>query len=72
MRLLGRKRICQVHFKDRPFLEKGSGLVDWPAAVKVLREIKYDGWIVLETGSPNKDIVADTKKNLAYSKGLFG
>ncbi len=72
MRLLGRKRICQVHFKDRPFLEKGSGLVDWPAAVKVLQEIKYDGWIVLETGSPNKDIVADTRKNLAYAKGLFG
>jgi L-ribulose-5-phosphate 3-epimerase len=72
MRLLGRKRICQVHFKDRPFLDPGSGTVDWPAVVKVLREIKYDGWIVLETGSPNKDIVADTKKNLAYAKGLFG
>jgi sugar phosphate isomerase/epimerase len=72
MRLLGRERICQVHFKDRPFLNPGSGLVDWPAAVKVLREIKYDGWIVLETGSPNNDIVADTKKNLAYAKGLFG
>jgi len=71
MRLLGRKRICQIHFKDRPFLDPGSGLVDWPAVVKVLREIKYDGWIVLETGSPNKDIVADTKKNLAYAKGLF-
>ncbi|MDM8006644.1 MAG: sugar phosphate isomerase/epimerase family protein [Phycisphaerae bacterium] len=72
MRLLGRKRICQIHFKDYPMLEKGSGTVDWPAAVKVLREIKYDGWIVLETGSPNKDIVADTKKNLAYAKGLVG
>lgn len=71
MRLLGRQRICQVHFKDYPMLEKGSGTVDWPAVVKVLREIKYDGWIVLETGSPNKDIVADTKKNLAYAKGLF-
>lgn len=71
MRLLGRKRICQIHFKDYPMLEKGSGKVDWPAAAKVLREIKYDGWIVLETGSPNKDIVADTKKNLAYAKGLF-
>jgi L-ribulose-5-phosphate 3-epimerase len=69
--LLGRKRICQVHFKDYPMLEKGSGTVDWPAIVKTLREIKYDGWIVLETGSPNKDIVADTKKNLAYAKGLF-
>lgn len=72
MRLLGRNRICQIHFKDYPMLEKGSGKVDWPAAVRVLREIKYDGWIVLETGSPNKDIVADTKKNLAYVKGLFG
>ncbi|HPD28545.1 MAG TPA: sugar phosphate isomerase/epimerase family protein [Phycisphaerae bacterium] len=71
MRLLGRNKICQIHFKDYPMLEKGSGKVDWPATVRVLREIKYDGWIVLETGSPNKDIVADTKKNLAYVKGLF-
>jgi L-ribulose-5-phosphate 3-epimerase len=68
---LGRERICQVHFKDRPFLEQGTGTVNWPATVAALKRTKYDGWIVFETGSPNKDIVADTKKNLAYTRGLF-
>ena len=29
--------------------------------------IGYRGWYVLETGSPNKDIVADTRANIEYS-----
>jgi sugar phosphate isomerase/epimerase len=69
--LLGRQRICQVHFKDWPYLEQGGGTVDWPAVVERLVEIRYDRWIVLEIGSPNKKIVADTKRNLAYVKSLF-
>lgn len=72
IRQLGRDRICQIHFKDSPYLEKGSGKVDWPAVVAAIQEIRYDGWIVLETGAPSKDVVADTKQNLAYVKRLFG
>ena len=72
LKTLGADRICQIHFKDRPYLEKGSGDVDWPAVVAAIEEIRYSGWIVLETPSPTKDIVADTRKNLAYARKLFG
>ncbi len=72
MKTLGADRICQIHFKDFPELEKGSGTVNWPKVVETIDEIKYDGWIVLETPSPTKDMVADTRKNLEYVRRLFG
>ncbi len=68
---IGIERICQIHFKDTPSLEQGSGKVDWPATVAALKELKYPGWIVLETPSPSKDVVADTRKNLQYAQRLF-
>jgi len=71
IKLLGRDRICQIHFKDKPFLKQGSGTVDWPAVVAALKNIKYPGWIVLETTSPTRDVVADTRKNLKYVRELF-
>lgn len=70
MKQIGVDRICQVHFKDVPCLEEGSGKVDWPAAVAALKQMSYRGWIVLETPSP-KDVVADTRKNLDYVRRLF-
>lgn len=72
LKTLGPERICQIHFKDTPYLEKGSGKVDWPQAVAAIKEMNYGGWIVLETGGPSGDIVADTKKNLEYVRRLFG
>lgn len=71
LKTLGADRICQIHFKDNPYLENGSGKVDWPAVVATIKEIKYPGWIVLETPSPTKDMVADTRKNLEYVRRLF-
>jgi sugar phosphate isomerase/epimerase len=70
IRLIGAERICQVHFMEGPdYL--GGGKIDWPAVVGTLREIGYPGWAVLETTSPSKDVVADTRRNLAYLRGLF-
>lgn len=71
LKTLGKDRICQIHFKDTPYLEKGSGKVNWPATVAAIRELNYTGWIVLETPRPSGDIVADTKKNLEYVRRLF-
>ncbi len=63
-------RICQIHFKaGKDFL--GQGEVDVPAAVKAIQDIKYSGWIVLETSCPTKDTVADFRTNLEYTKGVF-
>jgi L-ribulose-5-phosphate 3-epimerase len=71
MKQLGAERICEIHFKDTPYLEGGSGNVDWPKAVAAIKEMKYPGWIILETPCPTKDVVADTKKNLEYVRKLF-
>ncbi len=71
IRLLGRKLIRQVHVKEGPAM-LGSGKIDWPAVAGALRDIGYDGWVVLETQSPSKDVLADTRKNLAYVREHFG
>ncbi len=71
VRLLGRDRICQVHFKEGPHLLGRGKVLDWPAIVATLKEIGYDGWVVLETSSPN-GVLADTRANLQYVKDLFG
>jgi sugar phosphate isomerase/epimerase len=69
VRLLGRKNICQLHFKQGAHLLGGGG-PDWPAIVEVLNEIEYDGWLVLETACPN-DRVTDSRKNMEYLRRLF-
>jgi len=68
---LGRKRICEVHFKEGSHLLGQNKKIDWPAVVQALRAIEYQGWIVLETSSPSGNLVKDTKKNLAYTRSLL-
>jgi L-ribulose-5-phosphate 3-epimerase len=70
LRLLGRDRICQVHFKEGPARLGESGKIDWPAVAATLEEIGYPGWIVLETWSPH-GVLADGRANLAYVRKLF-
>jgi len=68
IRLL-RGRICQFHFKDKPYL--GEGRVDVRAALRAIEETGWSGAIVLETGSPTKDVESDLRKNREYLKGLL-
>lgn len=68
---LGRDRICEVHFKEGPHYLGTTGIPDWAAVTATLRNIRYDGWVVLETSCPTGDPTADTRKNLAYAQGLF-
>jgi len=70
IKLIGAKRICQIHFKEGPNL-LGSGKIDWPAVVATLKQINYPGWIVLETSSPTKNVLVDTQANLRYVRRLF-
>ena len=69
IRKLGRDRICQFHFKDKGYL--GEGKVDFPAIVTAIREIGFQGWANLETGSPSGSVEADTKRNLSYLEALI-
>jgi L-ribulose-5-phosphate 3-epimerase len=70
-KLLG-KRIHQIHVKNANMLMSGQGgRLDWPRMAKEFYEIGYRGWYVLETDSPTKDIIADTRANIEYVKKTF-
>jgi L-ribulose-5-phosphate 3-epimerase len=70
-KLLG-KRISQIHVKNADMLMSGQGgRLDWPRMAKEFYDIGFRGWYVLETGSPSKDIVADTRANIEYVKKTF-
>ena len=53
-------RIRRVHFKDfrravgtvDGFCDLLSGDVDWPAVMRALRAIRYDGWVAAEMIPP--------------------
>ena len=70
IRRLGKKRLCQFHFKDKGYL--GEGKVDVAAAVKALREIGYEGFVVLETGAPSGNVEADLRRNQEYTRRALG
>lgn len=48
IRMLGNNLIAQFHFKDRGTL-LGQGQVDMAQVAAAVRDIDYEGWIVLET-----------------------
>lgn len=70
-KLLG-KRINQIHVKNaNMLLSTPGGKLDWPRMAQEFYAIGYRGWYVLETGSPTKDIVSDTRANIEYVKKTF-
>ena len=69
IRMLGRDRICQFHFKDRGYL--GEGQVNFPAILSAINDIGFVGYANLETTSPSGNVEADTKRNLAYLDRLM-
>jgi L-ribulose-5-phosphate 3-epimerase len=70
-KMLG-KRINQIHVKNADWLlSTPGGKMDWPRMSQEFYDIGYRGWYVLETGSPTKDIVADTRANIEYVKKTF-
>jgi L-ribulose-5-phosphate 3-epimerase len=69
IRWLGKRRICQIHLKDKGYL--GEGSIDFPAVLKAIDEIGFKGYANLETSSPSKNIEADMKRNLTYIRKLM-
>jgi sugar phosphate isomerase/epimerase len=63
-------RIAQFHFKNGPnYLDHDKSKFE-PIA-EAIKDIKYRGWIVLETSSPSDDAVADARRNGEYARSLF-
>lgn len=67
---LGR-RIHQIHVKNGQKLMREQDTLDWPRLAQEYYDIGYRGWYVLETGSPTKDLIADTRANIAYVRETF-
>jgi len=69
MRALG-DRIVMIHIKDTDQQHLGGGRVPFPEVRAAVRDIGYDGWLVLETPRGD-DPVASAKKNLAFTRSLY-
>ncbi len=64
-------RISQFHYKNGPqFLDADRSYFEKVSAA--IKDIGYEGWIVLETSSPSGNGVADAKRNGDFVRALFG
>lgn len=65
-----KERVAQLHFKNG-----GKYLDEEPAKFEpiaaAVKDIAFDGWIVLETSAPSKDAVVDARRNGEYVRKLF-
>lgn len=65
--------IHQVHVKNNPELMADQCVkgFSWVEVADLLYKVGYKGWYVLETNTPNEDLVADTRKNIEYVRRTF-
>ncbi len=61
-------RIAQIHLKDKGYL--GEGKIDFPAVMKRIMDLGFNGFANLETSSP-KSVEEDMARNLKYVRGLM-
>lgn len=66
---LGRDRICQFHLKDNPHY-LGEGKIDFPAVMKQIKALGFEGFANLETSSPSDSVDRDMERNLRYIRKL--
>jgi len=63
-------RISQIHYKNGPqYLDEDKPYFE--ALSAAVKDINYNGWVVLETSSPSKNGVADAKRNGDFVRALF-
>lgn len=60
-------QIGMIHIKETDQKPLGEGDVDWEGSLKAIEDMRYDGWLVFETG-PGDDPVAMAKRNLDWLK----
>ena len=70
IRWLGAQRICQMHLKDNPHY-LGEGTIDFPAVMKAITDIGFDGFANLETDCPSKSVPNDMTRNLKFVRALL-
>jgi sugar phosphate isomerase/epimerase len=70
IRWLGEGRICQFHLKDNPHY-LGEGSIQFVPIMRAIRDIQFSGYANLETDAPSKQLEADMRKNLAFSRHVM-
>jgi sugar phosphate isomerase/epimerase len=70
IRWLGAQRICQMHLKDNPHY-LGEGSIDFPAVMKAITDIGFEGFANLETDCPSKSVENDMTRNLKFIRALL-
>ncbi len=70
IRWLGSARICQMHLKDNPHY-LGEGRIDFPAVMKAIKDIGFQGFANLETDCPSKSVENDMTRNLKFVRALL-
>ena len=70
IRWLGAQRICQMHLKDNPHY-LGEGAIDFPAVMKAITDIGFEGFANLETDCPSKSVENDMTRNLKFIRALL-
>lgn len=75
IRLLGRDRICQIHASNTDGVNlREDPEIDLPAIKKVLDEIGWKGWLVIERSrdaSKVRDVRYNFGRNVEYLKEIF-
>lgn len=70
IRWLGRKRICQFHFKDNPHY-LGEGDINFARILHAIADTGYSGFANLETDSPSHNVDADMRRNLTFMREIM-
>src|SRR5436190_16174868 len=72
VRLLGRDRICQFHFSDRDGTWLEDGRMDVPAVKRLLDDLGWSGWLVIERSrKAGKSVKENFSANARYLKTVF-
>lgn len=69
IRFLGRDRICEFHIKDKGYL--GEGAVKVQESLQAIADIRFEGFLVLETAAPTGNRLEDAAKNLAILRQMM-
>ena len=68
---LGKEYICEIHAKENGYL-LGQGRIDFVRVRDILRDIGYEGWIIIEGATPEgADITESYVANTRYVRSVF-
>ena len=71
LELLGQEWIAVLHAKDPGGEYLGEGKLDWDGVEAKVKEVGYDGYIILETPATDDPLEAG-RRNLEFLKRRFG